>query len=365
MVRNAIIVAVAIFLVVGIGIFFGVRALRDWNAKQAERESASTSTEARAEGRGIFGILRNPYLSREPYEPKESTQFRLRWSWGGSNSSESSGEGDSGLVMRRGDASGPEGSEGAGSSSGGSSSSRPPVKQSQIPHGFIGADISPFFDEVIITSVQPSRKSDYERTAVSVMAKSGISDPINVTGWTIKTNSGEVSIPQAIERYVPGSSLAGDITLRGGQVLFLFGHYRFAGYQHPFGKNFRLNQCTGYLNSLYEFNPKLPERCPKVEKEGLSSLSGACQTFLSQLGNCRVPTSAEISSFQGDAACQEFMRNTFGYGLCYATHKNNEEFLLNEWYAWTSPQGQIPLAKDHDRVLLLDRSGLLVDELSY
>lgn len=365
MVRIALIVFVLIFIVIGVGVFFGVRAVRNWNAERAE-EAASTSTEARSSWKGFFGILRKDYLSKEPFERKDSDSgFQLKWPWGGGDTSGGSrGDqqegGDTGFVLRRDAAS--------GSSAGPSSQraiSRPSPRPSQIPYGFTPENLSSFFGEVTMTSFQPSRRSDYDRTSISFMADIRISQPINVTGWKIRMNSGEVTIPQAIERYVPGSSVAGDILLGPGHTLFLFGHYKFAAYKHPFGKSIRLNQCTGYLNSVYEFDPKLPERCPKVQKEELLSLSGACQTFLSQFGNCRVPTPTEINFFSGDAACQTFMRTKFGYGLCYNSRKDSENFFSNQWYAWLQPQGQIPLARDHDRVLLFDRTGLLVDEFAY
>ncbi|MDP3724838.1 MAG: hypothetical protein Q8R20_00015 [Nanoarchaeota archaeon] len=362
MVRVVVIIFIIVLVVLGVGVFVGLREVRERAANKKEAAAISTSTEARAKGGGFFGLLRKDYISKDPFQRKESGfQLNRREDSGvvlSSSNTDASRESASGFVLRR-----DQSASSFNVISGGGTSSEAPSREPRPPFGFTKEQLSPLFDQVIINSLQYPRRSDYERTSIMLMAKTGLSRPINITGWKIKTNSGETLVPQAIERYVPAVSSSGDIILQAGQTLSLFGHYRFAEYQHPFGKNFRLNQCTGYLNSIYAFDPKLPEKCPRIDKDEFSSFSGACQTFLSTLYNCRVPTSAEINNFQGDAACQAFMRNKFGYGLCYNTHKNDENFLSNEWYAWLGKQ--IPFARDHDRVLLFDTSGLLVDEFSY
>ena len=303
MVRVAIIVFILIFAALGVGVYFGLRAVREHNVEKAE-EVASTSTEVQAKGSGLFGFLRKDYLSKESFQKKEfgfqlnrSSEFDISLE---GMSVPLSDDASSGFVLRR-------SGGGFSASSSYAAYSSQTSSWAEPPFGFTKEDLSPFFDRVVISSLRYPRKSDYDMTSIQLFART----TVGVSGWKIKTHSGDVSIPLAIEKYAPGSSLEKNIVLQEGQTLSLFGHYRFATYQHAFGKNLRLNQCTGYLNNLYTFDPKLPERCPRIDREALSAFSGACQSFLLRLGTCAVPTSAQISEFQGDAACQSFMRNKF------------------------------------------------------
>ncbi|MEK7479149.1 MAG: hypothetical protein AAB634_01255 [Patescibacteria group bacterium] len=362
MVRGFIIVAVAFFLVIGVGIFFGLRAAKERLAEPKEENRESTSTEVKAKGRGFFGFLHRDFVSKEQFERGDSGFQLNRWGdeGGSSGSSDASSleESGGGFILRR-DMSPPS----PKLSSGGGEVPEAPAREPKPPFGFTKEALSPFFGKVEISSLQPPT-SDYARTAAILTAQSGAL-AVNVTGWKLRTNIDEVVIPQAIGKYVPGATLSEDIMLRSGDTLSLFGHYRFAEYQHPFGKNVRLNECTGYLNALYPFEPKLPTRCPRLNQDEVRSLSGACQTYISNLGSCKTPASVDIANFQGDRACQSFLRRSFGYAPCYEAHKNEENFFSREWYAWLSPQMQIPIARDHDRVFLFDRNGLLVDEFSY
>lgn len=362
MVRGLIISAVAVILVVGLAIFFGLRAAKERPAEPKEENRESTSTETKAKGGGFFGFLRRDFVSKEPHERGDSG-FQLNWGDGGGAGGGSSAnpleESGGGFILRR-DTSASTPSP----LSGGGDIRETPARELKPPFGFTKEGLSPLFGKVEISSLQPPA-SDYARTAAILTSQSGAL-AVNVTGWKLRTNIDEVVIPQAIGNYVPGTALSEDIILRSGDTLSLFGHYRFAQYQHPFGKNVRLNECTGYLNALYPFEPKLPTGCPRLNQDEVRSLSGACQTYISSIGSCKTPASVDIANFQGDGgACQSFLRRSFGYAPCYEAHKKEENFFSREWYAWLSPQMQIPLARDHDRVLLFDRNGLLVDEFSY
>ena len=72
MVRGFIIVAVAFFLVIGVGIFFGLRAAKERLAEPKEENRESTSTEVKAKGRGFFGFLHRDFVSKEQFERGDS-----------------------------------------------------------------------------------------------------------------------------------------------------------------------------------------------------------------------------------------------------------------------------------------------------
>lgn len=309
--KVGIIALVVVLAIVGIAVYTGIQ-------------------ETRESGGGFFTVLHEERVSKEPRK-------------GGTTS---------GFVLRRGD-------------SGASSDSAEPYGSSGIePQRYQGSGGEvPSSPAVVISSVRRPG-SPYERTDVSISAGYTLKEPVNITGWKIRMDSGgEVSIPKGIRDYAPGASREVDIMLGPGEKVSLYGHYQFADYKHLFGKNILLNACTGYLNDVYKFDPELPRRCPIIKREDVASLSGGCQATVLSLPRCGVPTSAQIQSFQGDSSCQSFLRDKFGYANCHTAHRKDNNFFSGEWYVWLDKR--TPLAEDHDRVLLLDAGGALVDEFVY
>lgn len=339
----AVIAVLVISAILGIAVYTGVE-----NARKSGDE----------ERRPFFSV----FYDRQFHEPRDdgASGFQLR-QWG--DTQVSGGSQDNSLTLRRGSGSVGQGDSGLGSGS--SPGVLPEIKDRDIPEGFQRGDLSPFFGQVVISSVERPR-NEYDRTGVVLQSAYALGGPLDVSDWRIDTNArgSGVKIPGAISNYAPGSGGERGILMDAGDRVFLYGHYRFGDYDHPFGKNIRLNQCTGYLNAIYEFDPILPNKCPRVERDQLTSFSGACQSFLLSLPRCAVPTDQDIAQFGSDSACQSFMRNKFGYSLCYDTHKNDSEFLSDDWYVWLEGQ-RIPLSTDNDRVLLYDANNLLVDEFVY
>ncbi|MDO8751961.1 MAG: hypothetical protein Q7J22_00175 [Candidatus Wolfebacteria bacterium] len=317
--KVGIIALVVVLAIVGIAVYTGIQ-------------------ETRKSGGGFFTVLQDERVSKESREGGATSGFVLRRGDPGVSSGVAEPRVSSGFELRKYQGAGEDGSSQVSS------------KNLNLP-------------AVIISSVRRPG-SPYERTDVSISAGYTLKEPVNITGWKIRTDSGgEVSIPKGIRDYTPGVSREVDIVLRPGEKVSLYGHYKFAGYQHPFGKSILLNACTGYLNDVYKFDPELPRRCPILKQADVVSLSGGCQATVLSLPRCSVPTSAQIQSFQGDSSCQSFLRDKFGYANCYTAHRQDDNFFSGEWYVWLDTR--IPLAEDHDRVLLLDATGAVVDEFVY
>lgn len=234
-----------------------------------------------------------------------------------------------------------------------------PVKPSVTPpRGFTAEQLSPFYDEVRINSISPARdpggKSSFSLIAVSYTS------PVSVTGWALRGRTGQaVSIPQAVSDYNPFSFPLRDIVLDPGGVVYVFSH------ASGFGTNIRLNDCMGYFNDVYAFDPRLPVSCPRpFENSELIDFSGTCQEFLRSLGNCEVPNAQKKVAFQeNDRECILFMEERVGYNQCYKKHRNDKDFLSENWYVWLGRA--MPFDSLHDRVFLFDKEGLLVDEYVY
>ena len=234
-----------------------------------------------------------------------------------------------------------------------------PKPQPTPPAGFTVAELSPYYGEVKIGNVSPA--STWNTVAnFSLSANyNGLKAPIDVTGWHLRSNKGDVVIPTAVADYTPGGfGYSGDITLSPGQVLNVYSSVS------PIAKNLRMNQCIGYLNDTYTFTPALPQNCASVyDRSEISTLSGACQSYILSLWSCSAPSIGQINNFSSEPACQALLSTRFNYATCYDRHRFDSGFFTNEWRVWIG--GAINFDQSHDRLLLFDKEGLLVDEYTY
>lgn len=238
-------------------------------------------------------------------------------------------------------------------SSGGTTQVQPQIKN-RAPEGFSEADLSPHFGKIRISSAYAGSGISYGRVVLS--AGFDIGGRINVSGWELRANRGGQFVPQAISLYDPtGLASEGDIFLGSGEALTLYTT------QSAIGKNLRLNKCIGYLENTNKFTPSLPLACPYLGNEPeVSVFTGRCQDYVRSLGSCRLPD-ADPDVPSGDYACESFL-DSINYRGCFERHRGDPDFLSRDWWAWT---GRRFLDERHDRILLLDRDGKLVDVYSY
>jgi len=232
---------------------------------------------------------------------------------------------------------------------------QPKAPQITPPTGFSLKDLSPFYKKITINYVNPGF---YSMGEISLSANYNLDLPLDISGWKIKSNKGEMIIPQAVNNYPPsGFTENSDILLeKNGRVLI---------YNWPSanGKNLRMNQCIGYLNNTYKFTPSLP--CSYVNlysRDEIATFSGRCQNYILSLGSCRIPTPQDLNTFSNEPACRSFL-DRFSYSGCYLRLQNSPNFLSNEWRIWMP--GIWSFDQNHDRVLLLDQNDLLVDVYIY
>jgi hypothetical protein len=236
-----------------------------------------------------------------------------------------------------------------------------PLDKSKVtpPVGFTEDQLSPYYQQIAVSSVRPSGNND-DSNELSLQPSWSVNLGINVTGWRIKTNKGEAKIPNAVSDYVPWAApVYQDIVLEKGGTLTVYGFYNTVIRYY----NLRLNKCTGYLNSLEGYIPNLPNNCPNFTRSDVFQLSGQCQNFLTNLSSCRVPTASEVNALSGpDNNCHSLLLQV-NYKGCYDRFRRDLNFFSNEWRTWLTQK--LPLDPDHDRVLLLDKEGLVVNEYIY
>ncbi len=232
---------------------------------------------------------------------------------------------------------------------------KPSGLQEDIPTGFAAADLSPDFGRVEIASVRrPSSWGD--GGGFTLRSVSELKDYLDITGWRIKSNNGEITVKGGASS-VPPVNLQ-RIVLRPRTSAIFYAD------QQSFVKNVELNKCTGYLNNTYTLDPKLPKNCPRPDRGETIAFSGACQSFVRSLGSCEQPTSSELNRFTGsnNIPCHEFLED-LNYANCVGKYSSDPNFYSYGWRVWTSDE--VHFDSQHDWLLLFDENSLLVDEYIY
>lgn len=228
------------------------------------------------------------------------------------------------------------------------------VSLAEVPEGFTLADISPHFKKVKISFASPAYSGSYEQ--IGLYTYLGAGERVKVSGWRLVGNRGSQAVPKAVNFYEPsGLTPEEDIYLENGHRLYMYSAVS------PIGRNLRMNKCIGYLESHLDFTPPLPQTCPAVDRSEIAGFSGQCQDLILSIGSCRLPPDNPPVPFN-DYACRNFL-DTLNYGGCVSRYRKDADFLGNEWRIWYGTSTF--LDSRHDRVLLLDGNGKLVDVYTY
>jgi len=234
---------------------------------------------------------------------------------------------------------------------------KPSIPESKIPVGFTIDDLSVYFDKVRISSVSRANTNPSSYSRIALTGTIGKDESIDISGWTIVGNMGRMVIPQGVEIYSPYSqNFEKDILMKQGQQVNIYST------TSPLGRNILLNTCIGYLNEVFTFVPKLPTNCPRVDYDDITYLSGECQNYIRSLGTCEVANNAD-PTLVGDSACKDFTDQR-SYRGCYDANLSDPGFLRKEWRIWMDDRF-MRLDSSHDRLLIYDRNGFIVDEYTY
>lgn len=208
-----------------------------------------------------------------------------------------------------------------------------------------------------------SRSNDPKQEYLQIRVNTA-KQPINVTGWTIKSkSSGEtVKIPKGTYLFFAGTpNSEEDIYLNSGDVLYLV-----TGIS-PNGASFKVNKCSGYLSQFQTFTPYLYTSCPQPRNEDLSSIpktvnNDACLDYIDYFPSCRIQTETLPANWSYE--CTSFIYNKINYPSCVNTHKNDKDFYLKEWRVYLKRSEKIWKDK-REEIILYDNAGKIVDTLVY
>ncbi|MDO8557195.1 MAG: hypothetical protein Q7R98_01910 [Candidatus Jorgensenbacteria bacterium] len=237
------------------------------------------------------------------------------------------------------------------------------AQQPTPPTGFSASQLSPFYGMVKINQVRPSY-GYADPSEFTLSSNYQNPETIDITGWRLASNKSMYAaiIPQGVANYSPtGPLYDGDIIIDSGTTVNVSSGIS------PIGKSFRLNGCTGYLNEMYKFSSSLPSNCPtSYDRSEITTFNGNCQSFILSQYGCHTPTPDEINRAAGyqDTACRAYL-DRFSFNSCYRTHSTESNFFSHEWRVWLNLQTPLQFDSQHDRILLLDIKGLLVDQYVY
>jgi hypothetical protein len=250
----------------------------------------------------------------------------------------------------------PTGSSQSQETSDSSQNGTPAINPANIPAGYTLAQLSPYFREVSFGGV--SAGSFYNYGTITLNAyfnNSNATGTIDITGWLIKSSSGNEYIPKAVNMYDPtGLAPATDINIKNGDTVYL--------YSSSAPLNLRLNKCIGYAAHVANFVPALPQSCPYIDRAQLRSFSSVCQNYLNSIGSCQSPDLSSVQVPRNDYACMNYIENNFTYRSCFNAHSADADFLSNQVWVWT---GDNIIDSYNGTISLFDNNGLLVSTYDY
>jgi hypothetical protein len=184
---------------------------------------------------------------------------------------------------------------------------------------------------------------------------------VSLNGWTLESRkSGKIIIPSAEEIPLIDADTRSIVLPSGGEVIIVSG-------QTTFGRSFRENVCTGYFSQSHTFTPSIAScnAIPFNAQELLDSgYNSACVDYVRSIPRCRIPTIPYEKSGRIGNACIEYITGAYSYSGCVARFRDNTTFFKKTWRAFLNQPTRIFDAL-HDRVILRDNEGLIVDEFEY
>jgi len=206
-----------------------------------------------------------------------------------------------------------------------------------------------------VKKVNISSVSRYGQAEISLRASYFDSGKINITGWKIKSiQRGETIIGKGIN--LPQFDAApSNIWLSSGERADII-----IGLS-PLAVNFRVNNCFGWLNNLYNLGYSLNYCTGGFRLGDLTGLDSACQDLILRAGSCRTPSENDLN--KSSYKCREWAGKNMTYNACVAGHKNDGDFYKG-WKIYTGNNNQI-FDSLHDSIELRDQNGLLIDIYEY
>lgn len=222
---------------------------------------------------------------------------------------------------------------------------------------------SPYRGKVRISegySASGSGEGEY----VGIAAGVNNTTPVDITGWSFQSALTGVRgfIPRGASLFLMGSvNPQTDIYLNPGDEGIV------SSGSSPLGTSFRENICTGYLEQLQSFNPRLESNCPPPSEsfpetaDNLRTYGEVCFDFVRSLPSCTYPLSMPTDA---SPSCRTFLSNNLSYNGCVQNYQHTSGFARQGWRIYLGAGGEL-WRNTHDIIRLLDTEGRTVDVFTY
>ncbi|MBI1999178.1 MAG: hypothetical protein HYS74_00795 [Parcubacteria group bacterium] len=224
--------------------------------------------------------------------------------------------------------------------------------------------ISLFGDRISFGGFPPTGARDASEEYLEVRASSNNKEPINISGWRLKSiaTGHEATVGQGA--YLPRSGKVNTeqpIFLAPGERAYVV-----TG-SSPVGVSFRLNICSGYLGRFQTFVPSLPADCPRPEEgypDSGTPASDKCLDYLETINRCSAHIAALPLSLADNPSCQDYISQYVNYNGCVDLYKNKAAFYKPEWRVYLKKTQKL-WKESREIIVLYDTEGKIVDSISY
>lgn len=226
-------------------------------------------------------------------------------------------------------------------------------EKQDTPKKVLDPNQSSLRDKVSISYISAT-DSDPRNEYVTIINETE-SERINITGLRIETSGNEYfKIPDGYE--LPGMpySVKKNIILGpGGSATIYVGHQENM-------MNFQENICTGYFDETYNFGNILSRRCPRIDVSKMLNFSDSCINELEQIERCKKFDTTRVLP----ADCHQFAIEHYSYAGCVKDYQSSADFYLGNWFIWMQ-RGIEFFRNTHDKIILKDTAGKIIDEYQY
>ncbi len=243
--------------------------------------------------------------------------------------------------------------------------------EEELAQALEDANASPYRDMVTL-STGNAYATDRGEEYVVLYTNGSNETPINITGWYLKSlltkRGGTIGEGvRVIQSRQPWFS-KDDIYLAPGDRAYVS-----SGGAAGIGTSFLTNICTGYLDTNQRFTPSLPQECPLLEDEDLARFDlayndfddeddyDACMDAIETIYSCE----REQPDRNLTDECKDFIREYATYDGCVDLHKNDSDFLGNEWRIFLGSSRNELWRSEREAIGLFDREGRVVDVVRY
>lgn len=227
---------------------------------------------------------------------------------------------------------------------------------------------SPYYGKVKMSRISGVRTQDPSKEYLTLTTDLEKTETVNITGWYLKSavTGYYAVIGKASLLPFPFTRVESDIILQQKDKVILTKGFS------PIGISFRTNKCTGFFEENRTFIPHLPLKCPLPEDEKLPKFSDIydrndeCLDIIERIPRCTTKGNEFIRDLPDTVpqSCKTYITTQINYNSCVANHFDDTDFPGNEYRVYLNKFGPLWRLKN-EKINLHDRSGLIVDSISY